>query len=628
MVNARLIFELEKQGCIPPLQSDFRRGRSTCDNLVPLETQIRNAVVRRNHLVSIFFDIEKAYDRAWRYGMLSTLFKFGFNGNLPIFLKNFLSYRTFRVRVENFYSNHFIQAEGVPQGSVLSVTLFIVHLSQILHYLPSSVHGNLYVDDLQISCQGSNMDLIERQLQNAVNKLVAWCNNNGHAMSPEKSRCFHFCRKRSIHLDPVIHINNVAIPVVDDIRFLGVIFDRKLTFLPHILHLRKKCQRSLNILKVLSRTSWGADRTSLLRIYLAVILSRIDYGCMVYGSARPTVLRRLDTIHHSALRICSGAFRTSPLESLYVTCHQLPLHLRRQQISDLYFFRAQSVPKHPINHLKLPLSLRRLYVARPCHILPFYGSKSDGHVGCGVVFPSDTLSYRLHNCCSVFTAELVAFFCALQEISPSSQRNFIIYTDNMSALETLSRYDIQMHPVGLEILSILQFIRKKSFNIIICWVPSHVGISGNETADAIAKFASAFLPRALPYVDIKKFFVSRLFSLWQQKWDLLTNNKLHSVKHSIGLWPILPIRQVDVTLTRLRIGHTLFTHKHLIFGERAPVCPTCHQNFTVHHILIECPSFKSHRVDPFNSSSVTLQDLVGEKHHPNIFKFLCMHLTF
>ncbi|GBN30042.1 RNA-directed DNA polymerase from mobile element jockey [Araneus ventricosus] len=346
MVSAHFIFELEKQGCISPLQSGFRRRRSTFDNLVLLETQIRNAFVRRNHLVSKFFDIEKTYDRAWRYGILSTLFNFGFRGNLPIFLKNFLSYRTFRVLVGNFYSNHFIQAEGVPQGSVLSVTLFIVHLSQILHHLPSSVHGNLYVDDLQISCQGCNMDLIEWQLQNAVNKLVAWCNNNGHAISPEKSRCVHFCRKRSIHLDPVIHINNdVAIPVVDDIRFLGVIFDRKLTFLPHILHPRKKCERSLNILKVLSRTSWGADRTSLLRIYQAVVLSRIDYGSMVYSSARPTVLRRLDTIHHSALRICSGAFRTSPVESLCVICHQLPLHFRRQKISVLYFFRAQSVPK-------------------------------------------------------------------------------------------------------------------------------------------------------------------------------------------------------------------------------------------------------------------------------------------
>ncbi|GBN61686.1 putative RNA-directed DNA polymerase from transposon X-element [Araneus ventricosus] len=173
MVNARLVFELEKQGCISPLQSGFRRDRSTFDNLVLLETQIRNACVRRNHLVSIFFDIEKSYDRTWRYGILLTLFNFGFRGNLPIFLRNFLSHRTFRVPMGNFYSNHFMQSEGVPQGSVLSVTLFTFHLSQILHHLPSSVHGNLYVDDLQISCQGSNMTLIERQLQNEVNKLVA-----------------------------------------------------------------------------------------------------------------------------------------------------------------------------------------------------------------------------------------------------------------------------------------------------------------------------------------------------------------------------------------------------------------------------------------------------------------------
>ncbi|GBO29676.1 hypothetical protein AVEN_88860-1 [Araneus ventricosus] len=249
-------------------------------------------------------------------------------------------------------------------------------------------------------------------------------------------------------------------------------------------------------------------------------------------------------------------------------------------------------------------------------------SKSDGHVGCGVVFPSDTLSYRLHNCCSVFTAELVAIFSALQEISPSSQRDFIIYTDSMSALETLSHYDTQMHPVGLEILSVLQGLRNKGFHIIFCWVPSRVGISGNETADAIAKFASAFLPRALPYPDIKKSFVSHLFSVWQQSWSLQSNNKLRSVKPLIGLWPILPIRGADVKLTRLRMGHTRFTHRHLLFGERAPLCPTCHETFTIKHILIECPSFKCHREYHFNSSSVTLQDLVGETYHPNIFNFL------
>ncbi|GFV53314.1 probable RNA-directed DNA polymerase from transposon X-element [Trichonephila clavipes] len=89
MVNARLVYQLEKNKCIPLFQSGFRKGRSTLDNIIQLESKIRNAFVRRNHLVSIFFDIEKAYDRTWRYGILRTLFNFGFRGNLPILFKSF-----------------------------------------------------------------------------------------------------------------------------------------------------------------------------------------------------------------------------------------------------------------------------------------------------------------------------------------------------------------------------------------------------------------------------------------------------------------------------------------------------------------------------------------------------------
>ncbi|GFW05484.1 probable RNA-directed DNA polymerase from transposon X-element [Trichonephila clavipes] len=319
MVNARLVYQLEKNKCIPLFQSGFRKGRSTLDNIIQLESKIRNAFVRRNHLVSIFFDIEKAYDRTWRYGILRTLFNFGFRGNLPTFIKMFLNLRTFRVRLGGTLSAPFTQAEGVPQGSILSVTLFICHISSILSILSPSIQASLYVDDLQISCEGSDMRLIERQLQTAVNNIVKWCDTNGRSISASKSCCVHFCRKRGIHPDPEIRIRDIQIPVVPEVRFLGVIFDRRLTFLPHILHLRKRCEKSLNLLKVLSNTSWGADRTSLLRVYQAIVLSRIDYGCVVYGSACNSTLKKLDPVHHMALRICSGAFRTSPVQSLYVT---------------------------------------------------------------------------------------------------------------------------------------------------------------------------------------------------------------------------------------------------------------------------------------------------------------------
>ncbi|GFY02461.1 probable RNA-directed DNA polymerase from transposon X-element [Trichonephila clavipes] len=371
MVNTRLVYVLEKEKCISPLQSGFRKGRSTLDNLVFLESQIRDAFVRRKHLVSLFFDIEKAYDQTWRYGILHNMYDFGLRGNLPIFIFNFLAIRYFNVRIGHSSSHKFIQDQGVPQSCVLSVTLFNIHMSNILHQLPPSVRGMLYVDDLQVSCQGSDMRLIERQLQTTVNRLVQLCDQNGHTISPSKSSCVHFFRKRNLHLDPSIHIGHIPIPVVSAVRFLGVIFDCKLTFLPHVLYLRKRCERSLNILKVLSNTLWGTDRVSLLRVYQALILSRLDYGCVVYGSARASVLKRLDTVYHSALRICSGAFRTSPVTSLYVVCHQPPLKLRRRQLSANYFIRAMSIPSHPLKPFALAIGLNRLYEARSFNIKPF-----------------------------------------------------------------------------------------------------------------------------------------------------------------------------------------------------------------------------------------------------------------
>lgn len=152
---------------------------------------------------------------------------------------------------------------------------------------------------------------------------------------------------------------------------MGVIFDKKLTFLPHILFLRTKCEKSLNLIRFLSNTAWGADRPSLLKIYHSVIRSKLDYACLVYGAARHHILKKLDTIHHSALRICSGAFRTSPVLSLYAECCEPSLSLIREEISLKYFFRILSHPNHPLHFHLLNQNSDRLFANRPSIIPPF-----------------------------------------------------------------------------------------------------------------------------------------------------------------------------------------------------------------------------------------------------------------
>ena len=96
-------------------------------------------------------------------------------------------------------------------------------------------------------------------------------------------------------------------------KFLGVIFDRKLSFIPHLKYVKKKALKALNILNVVGNTEWGADRKVMLRLYRSLIRSNLDYGCIVYGSARKSYLQMLDPIHNQGLRHCLGAFQTSPV---------------------------------------------------------------------------------------------------------------------------------------------------------------------------------------------------------------------------------------------------------------------------------------------------------------------------
>ena len=73
---------------------------------------------------------------------------------------------------------------------------------------------------------------------------------------------------------------------------------------------------------------WGADSKVLFRLYRSLVRSKLDYGCIVYGSARQSYLRKLDFIHNQGLQLALGAFRTSPINSLYVEANEPSLNLR------------------------------------------------------------------------------------------------------------------------------------------------------------------------------------------------------------------------------------------------------------------------------------------------------------
>ena len=151
-----------------------------------------------------------------------------------------------------------------------------------------------------------------------------------------------------MHNDPLIRLEDTEIPVVDEYKFLGVIFDRKLTFLYHIKYLKNKSTWAQQLLWVVTHTEWGANWQTFLRLYRSLIYSKLDYAIFIYRSARRSYLKQRDPIHHEGLRQVLGAFRTSAIDSLYVEAHEAPLQFRCKKLALQYYTKLKSCPSNPI----------------------------------------------------------------------------------------------------------------------------------------------------------------------------------------------------------------------------------------------------------------------------------------
>ena len=187
MVKSRLEHFVEKEEMLSQYQFGSRKNRSTIDALTCMESYIKSKFEDKIPTMAIFFDIKKAYDTAWRYNILKELESKGMKGELPLFIQNFLTDRTFQVSFNNTLSKKFSLQRGIPQGSVLSGILFTIAINKISDGLPRDVKHSLFVDDFALYYSSKRSDNLTRMLQLATNNTINWTKSVGFNIAAEKN---------------------------------------------------------------------------------------------------------------------------------------------------------------------------------------------------------------------------------------------------------------------------------------------------------------------------------------------------------------------------------------------------------------------------------------------------------
>lgn len=340
MVTNRLVYVLETNSYFANYQNGFRIGRNTIDSIAVLDQDIRKAVINKESVLSVFLDIEKAYDSMWKDGLLIKLHDAGIRGRMFYWIKDFLNDRSIQVRVGGELSTSVSIENGTPQGSVISPVLFNIMINDIFHQVPSSFGKSLFADDGAVWKRGRNVTHLFGQMQKAVDQVVLWANKWGFRISTAKSNFMIFGHKKKIP-ELSILLNGRPIERVKEFKFLGVWMDERVTWNCHINKVASNCEKVMNILRSLAGSGWGAERDTLFMIYQAMIRSKLDYGCIIFGAAAKTTLAKLDRVQAKALRACSGAFRTTPIPALLVEMGEMPLRIRRDKLGLHYWAKLR-----------------------------------------------------------------------------------------------------------------------------------------------------------------------------------------------------------------------------------------------------------------------------------------------
>ena len=304
-MHTRIYDFLNRNNLIFASQYGFRKGHSCEHALISAENTILHTLDKKEIAILLLIDFSKAFDMVDHSILLNKLDHYGIRDTALCWMRSYLSQREQCVSIGGTVSSMRKLEFGVPQGSILGPLLFLIYVND-LHLISNFAKFIMYADDANIIISGKNVsDLIEKVNQ-LINNLQNWVNNNGLKMNLKKTKYMLFTNKSNNGLDDLdIIIDNNKISRVTHQKFLGVIIDEKLNFNMHRNLLAAKIARNSGILYNLRGT---VPQSVILTLYYSFIQSHLCYCPSIWGLGSQASLNSIFKSQKKSIRVVENNF--------------------------------------------------------------------------------------------------------------------------------------------------------------------------------------------------------------------------------------------------------------------------------------------------------------------------------
>ena len=294
LINQAIMTHLSQHNLINDTQHGFLPKRSCQTNLLLYLELLTSCIDKGLDIDVLYLDFAKAFDKVPHKRLLKKVQAHGVSGKVYSWIENWLMDRKQQVKINSSYSGWNKVTSGVPQGSILGPTLFLMYINDIEENLNSTVLK--FADDTKVMKVIDNHHC-HADLQNDIKGLEKWAKLWQMQFNVDKCKMMHFGFNNTRH---TYTMNNKELQTVSEEKDLGVIIQDNLKVDKQVAASVAKANKMLGMIR---RSFKSRDEKMMLQLYKSVVRPHVEFAISSWSPHFKIDIEAIEKIQHRFTRL-------------------------------------------------------------------------------------------------------------------------------------------------------------------------------------------------------------------------------------------------------------------------------------------------------------------------------------